>query len=181
MGRPKALVELGGATYLERAIALLTPLCDPVVVVLGYHRDEILESIGAAASVRVAINPDPARGMLSSLQCGLAAAACGEAGAVFTLVDCPAIRAATARRVVEEFIARGVEVAVPVFEGRRGHPVCVGPRVVAALLDEAASGRARDVIERYRTPASLVPVDDAGVVTDADEPADLAAIEALAR
>ncbi len=181
MGRPKALLTLGGVTFVERAIRLLEPLCGPLVVVVGYHREEILASLAGRGGVRVAVNEDPARGMLSSLQCGLAAAGQCEGGAMFTVVDCPAVRAETARAVLAAFRGRGVAVAVPVYGGRRGHPVCVSVEVARELGAAQEGEQARDVIARRRTAESVVDVDDAGVVTDADEPGDLAAIEALPR
>ncbi len=180
MGRPKALLTLGGVTFLDRAIALLAPLCNPLVLVLGFHREEIESSLAGRPGIRIAVNPDPARGMLSSLQCGLAAAPIADAGAMFTVVDCPAVRSETARAVLDAFLQRRVAVAVPVFNGKRGHPVCISLAVARDLLAAPANEPARDIIARHRTPDSLIDVNDPGAVTDADSPQDLAAIEALA-
>ena len=41
MGRPKALLDYRGETFLGRLIRVLGTSCDPVIVVLGYHADLI--------------------------------------------------------------------------------------------------------------------------------------------
>ncbi len=180
MGRPKALLTLGGVTFLERAIRLLAPFCDPLILVLGYHRDQIEFTLTNRPGIRIAVNPNPARGMLTSLQCGLAAAPITDSGAIFTVVDCPAVRPETARAVLDAFLLRRVAFAVPVYQGKRGHPVCISAEVARDLLAAPENESARDIIARHRTPESLVEVDDPGAVTDADTPQDLSTLEALA-
>ena len=69
MGRPKALLQYGGETFLGRLQRIFLQHCEPVVVVLGHDA----EVVGAAVDsrVRVAVNAEPERGMLTSLQAGL--------------------------------------------------------------------------------------------------------------
>jgi molybdenum cofactor cytidylyltransferase len=180
MGQPKALLPFGGVTFLDRAIALLAPLCDPLILVLGYHRGEIESSLAGRPGICIAVNPHPARGMLSSLQCGLAAAPLTDSGVMFTVVDCPAVRPETARAVLDAFLQRRPAVAVPVFNGKRGHPVCISLAVARDLLAAPANEPAREIIARHRTPDSLIGVNDPGAVTDADFPQDLATLDSLA-
>ena len=37
MGSPKALLDYRGETFVGRLVRILSPVCDPVIVVLGYH------------------------------------------------------------------------------------------------------------------------------------------------
>ena len=37
MGTPKALLEYRGETFVDRLVRVLGAVCDPVIVVLGYH------------------------------------------------------------------------------------------------------------------------------------------------
>ena len=179
MGAPKALLPIGGETFLDRLIALLLPVCHPVVVVLGVHRAPIATGIARGHDVLLIENPDPDRGMMSSLQCGLRALP-SASGVLFTLVDCPAILPSTIEAVVRYFFSQSLAAAVPEYNGRRGHPVCISPAVVVDLLAAPFSTQPRDVIQLHRTPASIVLVDDPGIVADADVPEDYAAVAALA-
>ncbi len=178
MGAPKALLPIGGETFLDRLIALLVPVCHPVLVVLGPHRGRIAAGIARGHDALLIENPDPARGMMSSLQCGLHALPPASA-VLFTLVDCPAILPSTIEAVVRHFFSQSLAVAVPEYNGRRGHPVCLSPAVVRDLLAAPFSTQPRDVVQLHRTPASILAVDDPGIVADADLPEDYAAVAAL--
>src|SRR5262249_39848884 len=70
MGTPKALLDYRGETFLDRLIRVTGAVCDPVIVVLGHHAQEIRGRVKSAA--HFVVNPDPERGQLSSLQTALA-------------------------------------------------------------------------------------------------------------
>ncbi|MGH9593849.1 MAG: nucleotidyltransferase family protein, partial [Bryobacteraceae bacterium] len=88
MGTPKALLDYRGETFVGRLMRVLGAVCDPVMVVLGYHAAEIGARV--PANVRVVLNPDPDRGQLSSLQTALAALPVEADGFAFVPVDSPA-------------------------------------------------------------------------------------------
>jgi CTP:molybdopterin cytidylyltransferase MocA len=165
MGRVKALLELDGESFVTRLARVLGVHCDPVVVVLGHHADAIRE---AAPGLEFAVNPDPERGMLSSLQTGLAAVDRSR-GVLFTPVDTPAVSEATVARLAAA-LADGAPAAVPVFGGKRGHPVAISGELARQLLALPLTERANSVI---RSAGGIeIPVEDPGVVLEVDTPAD---------
>jgi molybdenum cofactor cytidylyltransferase len=170
MGTPKALLDYGGETFLDRLARILGQCADPVIVVLGRDAAGIAAGARCRDAVALVANPDPDRGMLSSLQCALAALPPDADAAMFTPVDLPAIEGATVVRLAREFAASGAPVASPVYRGRRGHPVCVGRAVIAELLALPVTAQARDAIRRYDDRALAVEVDDPGVLRDVDDP-----------
>ncbi len=163
MGSPKALLEWNGETVLERMIGLIGAAADPVIVVVGFHA----ETIPPTARATRVVNPAPERGMLSSLQCGLRAVPEECEAVLFTPVDYPAVTVETVRALA----AVRAPVAIPVFEGRRGHPVLVSRPVAREILALPEDARASDVIRRYLDRAIMVEVNDRGVVEDIDDPA----------
>jgi molybdenum cofactor cytidylyltransferase len=169
MGTPKALLRLESETFLDRLIRLFSAHSSPIVVVLGPHADQIRSGIDRAALAQFVVNPDPNRGMLSSLQCGLAAAPDVDA-ALFTPVDHPGVDEATLRKIVHRFEATRAPVVIPEYQGQHGHPVLVARPLIAELLALPVTGQASDVIHRYRSETAYVPVDDAAVTTDVDDP-----------
>src|SRR5436190_24350199 len=74
MGRLKPLLPFGTRTVIETVVDSLraSPVAE-ILVVTG-HQSEAIEAALAQAPVRVVRNPDYPRGMLSSVQCGVAAA-----------------------------------------------------------------------------------------------------------
>lgn len=166
LGTPKAQLRLDDVRLLDRAIAVLRAGgCDEVLAVVRPTTD--------VDDARAVINPDPDRGLSSSLRLGLAAAQDTEADlAVLLLVDLPGVGAAAVRCVLQAALA-GASVVVATYAGHRSHPVGIGrPHwdEVAALArgDEGA----RPFLRTH--PELVVEVPCEGDPTDIDTPAQLA-------
>lgn len=178
LGSPKALAVLDGETFVARAIAALRDGgCDAISVVVAPPHAEIIE--GELSGVAVLHNPNPERGMLSSLKIGLSFAAREpELEAVlFSLIDHPRVRARTVQELVATSRAAPCRALRPLFGGRGGHPVLLSPEAIRDLLAAPDTASPRDVLGRITD----LPVDDPGVVDDVDVPADLAALESERR
>jgi molybdenum cofactor cytidylyltransferase len=171
MGRPKPLLELDGETFLDRVIDRFSGICRPVIVVLGYGADQVRAGIVRGAQAIILVNPAPERGMLSSLQCGLRHVPDTAEAVLFTPVDLPCITRDTIERLAA---AEPAPVAIPTFQGRKGHPVRVSQKIAAELLALPLDARATDVIHRHR--AHVIEVDDPGILHDVDTPDDYAAL-----
>jgi molybdenum cofactor cytidylyltransferase len=171
MGSPKALLEFQGETFLDRLIRVLGRACDPIVVVVGQHAAQIRSGIQRVSEVRLAVNPDPERGMLSSLQCGLALVPADAAAAMFLPVDHPNIEPRTVDLLAECFRRDRAPVSVPTYLGEHGHPVCIARAIVDELLALPLEAKASDVIHAQVANTLYIEVSDPAVVTDIDDPA----------
>jgi len=89
--------------------------------------------------------------------------------------DLPLVRACTLRAVAEAL--RTHEAVVPVFAGRRGHPVGFGAACGDALSRLSGPGGAAGLLRALRV--TELRVDDVGVVTDIDTVQALADAERL--
>ena len=171
MGSPKALLEFRGETFLDRLIRITGAVCDPVIVVLGHHAAEI--RAGVRSKARFVINPEPEHGQLSSLQTGLAALPPEAEGFAFMPMDCPAVREDTLARLAETFASREATtlLVIPRVGGdKRGHPVFATRRIAEELMALPLTGAARDVIHAHVGETQYVDVEDAGILTDIDDP-----------
>jgi CTP:molybdopterin cytidylyltransferase MocA len=163
MGRPKAEIVVAGTRLLDRAIgALRDGGCDPVFAVV---RDGT-----AVSGAQPVINPDPDRGMRSSLELAVAAAADCDGLAVL-LVDTPGIGAAAVRSVATHW--RPGRIALARYpDGRRGHPTMMAPELWRAALAEAGPDEgARALLAAH--PELVDAVDVPGDAADLDTPDDL--------
>ncbi|MGI8879099.1 MAG: nucleotidyltransferase family protein [Jatrophihabitans sp.] len=166
-GSPKAEVRVDGERLLDRAIGVLRAGgCAEVVAVVRAG----VEVAGATAVV----NPDPDRGMSSSLWLGLDAAAEASAGvAVILLVDLPGVPSDAVMGVLGAHDA-GAMVAVATYAGTRGHPVAFDR---ACWAEVAAAARGDNGARAYLAahPDQVIEVACVGESLDVDTPADLEA------
>ena len=169
MGTPKALLALDGETFLDRLIRLFSEVAVTPIVVLGHQAAQIQSGIRRGAQAAFVVNPDPERGMLSSLQCGLRAVPQTAEAVMFTPVDHPNLERSTLEKLIGHFNAQHASAIVPAFHGEHGHPVLIARPFVAELLALPATAQASDVIHRYRSETDYISVDDPAVITDIDD------------
>ncbi|MDQ2899126.1 MAG: nucleotidyltransferase family protein [Acidobacteriota bacterium] len=173
MGRAKALLQFHGETFLDALIARFAAVCDPVIVVLGHQPDVVLAGIRRAKEARFVVNPRYALGQLTSMQRGLRETPPDTPGVLFTLVDHPNVSATTLRELLADSHAL---LAIPVYGGRKGHPIFFRAELIPEFLALPPEGQAREVVRRYLDKTAYVPVSDPGILDDIDDPA---AYEAL--
>jgi molybdenum cofactor cytidylyltransferase len=170
-GSMKLVADVDGLPLLQRTLASLLDAGVARVVVVT--RDgAAFPAVPALADPRVttAVNPDPARGMFSSIQAGL-----GAAGGDVVLVlpaDMPFVSAATVEAVAARAAASGA-VIVPAHGGRRGHPIAIPRRLCDRLATLAPEASLKEALAAVGAPRLELDVADPGVVHDVDVPDDL--------
>ncbi len=173
LGRPKALVELGGQSLAERGVALLRAGgADPVIVVTG----AVDVSLPGVITVH---NPDWSTGMGSSLRTGLATLPADSEAVVVALVDQPLIGPQTVRRLIVAF-HEGADLAVACYAGQRRNPVLIGRRHWAGVAAAAqADLGARGFLREHQDLITPVECGDIGLPDDLDTAEDLSRISSL--
>ena len=177
MGRPKALLPIGGDTFVTRVCrTLLEAGIGDLVVVTGAEHDAIAAAVdGARLRVRVVENPRRDDGQLSSLLTGLAVADRPGVDAVLVhLVDAPLVSPETARAVLDAFLRTHAPIVRPAVGGRHGHPVLFARRVFDDLRRADPAIGAKAVVQAHAAEVCDVQVDDEGACRDIDTPEDLA-------
>jgi CTP:molybdopterin cytidylyltransferase MocA len=178
LGRPKALVSLGGQLLVERAIAIASDGgCEPVIVVLGSHSDEVLAraDLGAARPV---LAENWSQGMGASLRAGIdAAEALGCEAIAVILVDQPRIGPDALRRLLAAW-QLGASAAVATYDGQPRNPVVLDRSIWAEVRD-AASGDvgARGWLRANPDRVVEVACEGTGDPVDIDTPEDLDALQ----
>ncbi len=187
LGRPKALIVLGGQSLSRRGIELLRAGgASPVIVVTGAAElDEPGARPGTGAGdhrpqdVTSVHNPRWRTGMGSSVAVGLAAVPGDCAAAVLALADQPLVGAESVRRLIAAH-AEGASVAVACYQGRPRNPVLIG-REHFAEVTELARGDvgARPFLQAHPDLVARIECGDTGEPDDIDTPEDLARVEAV--
>jgi molybdenum cofactor cytidylyltransferase len=169
IGGPKALLSLGERSFLCRVAELLAREgVDHLLAVLGYQAERVRQECGVT-NVEFVTNTDYARGMLGSTLCGLdRAQALGADAVLVHPVDHPVVSPATVAAVVAALRAEA-RVAVPSWEGRRGHPAGFARGSWSALRCAPPSVGARAVLRNHPNWVVHVP-GDSGCLTGINTP-----------
>ena len=176
MGGPKALLPLGGTTFLATACRSFDrPGVAAVVAVLGAEAARVREGVAIPEGVSVVVNERWREGMLTSVWAGLDAAEALSADAVLLHpVDNPLVEPATIDAVLAA-LAGGAAIAVPSHGGRRGHPAGFARSVFPDLRAAPLEGGARAVLAARPELVVHLPAGPDCLV-DVDTAADLAAL-----
>ena len=172
MGQPKALLSIGGQTFIERIVdALRKAGLQNIIVVLGHDAEAMRQKI-AHLPVTILVNPDYKKGQLSSLRVAirhlLPNDRCG--GLLVHLVDHPYIDAALVNLLIERFEDSGKLIAVPRFHGKRGHPVIFARSLFDELLNAPEDQGAKAVVNAHRDETLEIETEDEGITLDIDTP-----------
>ena len=178
MGRPKLLLPFHGGPVVARVVeALRQAGVEPIALVTSAERADIQEW-ARAAGLLVALNPAPERGMLSSIQAGIAALGGGEElarrGEVLLVApaDLPALQAATVAELLRRRATAAAPLALPVCGGKRGHPLAIAPGLIPEIATLDPEVGLRQLLDRHAADVLEVEVVDSGAVDDVDTPQD---------
>jgi len=133
-GGGKLLASLEGRPILQHVLDRLAAAgSGEVIVVLGEDADDIEVAISWRDECRVR-NPEPARGLSSSLRVGIAAVPLGVGAVLVVLGDQPRVSAAAIRALVDAGVDTDRPIAVPVYVGDGGrNPVLMGREAFALV------------------------------------------------
>lgn len=176
MGRSKALLPWDEQTIIAHHAGLMNSQNGGEAWIVMQQDDPALSAELDRIqwpSARRVINPlAPDCDMLASIQCGVRAALDSDAVAIgIALVDQPLIQRNTINALLSAARKRRDEILQPLFEGRRGHPVLL-PRSVAHELALFSGLSLREFLAEHHEQRGTLEVDDPGVVTDLDTPAE---------
>ena len=178
MGRPKLLLPFRGTALVGAVVeALRQAGAAPIVLVTSAEREDLLDW-ARETGLTAAVNTDPERGMLSSIREGIAAlggaAALARAGEVLLVcpADLPGLRAATVGELLRRQAEAAAPLAVPVFRGKRGHPLAIAAALIPEIETLDLEVGLRQLLDRHAAEVLEVEVGDEGAVEDVDTPED---------
>ena len=170
MGSPKALLPYQGRPFLEHLLDVTAHRQIGVRrVVLGAHAEPIAKVIDLKAD-EIVINHEWEKGQLSSIQAALHSLPQGTDGMLLCLIDHPLISAALVQDLIEEFYKTRSPIVLPVYEGRRGHPVIFAASLYDELLRAPLETGARAVVWAHKGEVEELRTNEEGCVLNLNDP-----------
>jgi molybdenum cofactor cytidylyltransferase len=173
MGSPKALLPYQGRPFLEHLLDVTThPKIGARRVVLGAHAELIADAVRLAVN-EVVINEDWEQGQLSSIQAGIRSLPAGTDGVILCLIDHPLITAGLIDDLIGRFYADRTAkplIVLPIYQGKRGHPVLFSAGVYDELLAAPRDQGARSVVWAHAGEIAEVITAEQGCVLNLNDP-----------
>jgi len=161
-------MPFGRSTVLGSVIAALVAAdIAPVVIVTGADSAAVEASL-ESAPVQLIRNPDPTRGMVSSIRVGVGGLPSSLHRFLIALGDQPRIRPGDLSHLMQEHRMSGKGIALPTYRGKRGHPVLFGSSYRQAILGLTDQQTLRDLIHAHRDDCLEVACDSDAYVRDLD-------------
>ena len=170
MGSPKALLPYQGRPFLEHLLEVTSHRNIGVRrVVLGAHAEPIAKAIQLEAD-EIVINEDWEKGQLSSIQAALRSLPPGTDGILLCLIDHPLISSLLVQDLIEQFYKAKKPIVLPIYEGRRGHPVIFSASLYDELLRAPLETGARAIVWAHKSDVEEVQTNEAGCVLNLNDP-----------
>ncbi|MGZ8514318.1 MAG: NTP transferase domain-containing protein [Candidatus Limnocylindrales bacterium] len=172
-GGGKLLAPLAGKPILQHVLDRLAEAgIEDVTVVLGRDESAIEGAITWRAERRV-VNPEPERGLASSLQVGMATIGDDPDAILIALGDQPLVTAGTIHTLLDAPVDASKPVVVPVYADDPGRNPVLVRRTGFALIGEATGDRGLGPVLAAH-PEAVQAVPTRGDNPDVDTQADLA-------
>jgi len=161
MGKWKMTLPLEDSTIIETSVANALGGCGRIILVTGFHHEELETLFQNHTAVTCVYNPDFEKDMFSSVREGSKHI---ESDYFYVaLGDMPFIPS----RVYRELAPFAGEKAVfPELDGRQGHPVLLPASILPRIRESVGLRHMRDLLADY--PSTSIPFDCEGVIHDID-------------
>lgn len=168
-GSFKMEFPLGDKTLIERSIEGMYNVCSRIVVVGGFRVERVRELLSAYPKVEVIENKTWQSGMFSSVKVGIRHV---NAERFFLLpADVPLVP----ESVYLKLLSRKLDIIVPTFCGRKGHPICLHRSIVGPILCEPDTSNLRHLIQKRGF--ETISVEHKEILVDVDTPEDIAELD----
>ena len=167
MGDFKPLLNIGSISIAQRVVATFQQAgVEKIVMVTGYNAVMLERHLAGNGVVFLRNDNYETTQMFDSVRIGLSYLRdkCGRV--LFTPVDIPLFTADTVRRLLET----DAPLACPAVDGETGHPTLIVASLFDRILSDSGDQGLRGALNRCGAELTLIPVEDRGILHDADTP-----------
>lgn len=176
MGRPKLLLPWNNTSVIGHLIQEWRTLGAGQIAIVCRAEDAMLQAELDRQKLPLRdriFNPEPDRGMFSSIQCAANWEGWRDGLTAWAIVlgDQPHVRMETLRQLLAFYSEHAEAICQPAFNGHARHPVVLPGRAFGELRHSAAP-TLRDFLQRTACSRFEYATDDAGLSLDLDRPED---------
>lgn len=167
---PKANLLYNNKTFLANIVDIFSKSgLGKIYAVVGKDA-ELIKTTNKDLEVEFLTNKEYKKGQLSSIKVSLEHIPKTCDSIMIHLVDHPLIQRETVKAILTARKSTNAPVIIPVFKGKRGHPVLFGSEVFDDIKSAPMDVGARSVVWKYANNVHEIIVDDQGIVLNINTP-----------
>ena len=170
-GSNKLMYEIDGMSMYLRTLnqlqAAVSELGNCELIVVTQYKE--IAAKARALGAKVLINPQPERGISSSMQIGLAAAK-ESAACLFTVSDQPWLSAETIVRLVHKLQSESKGMACTIWAQKTGNPCIFSRKYYQELMEITGDKGGKQIINRHPEDVTYLEIEDEKELVDVDVP-----------
>ena len=169
MGKPKLLLPFGEKTIIETVIGnVIKSKAEKILAVLGSDWEKIEKKI-KNLPLKIIVNSNFTKGMLSSVQCGFQTLPKNTQAVLVVLGDQPAVSSAIIDKIIDAFKRIKKGIVLPVYKNNRGHPVLIDMKYRDEVENLSPDVGLRDLVYNHPEDILEVEVETPGILGDIDD------------
>ena len=169
MGEFKPMLSIGSISVAQRVVATLSQSgVSKIVMVTGYNATMLERHLSGNGIIFLRNEDYETTQMFDSVKIGLSYLLNKCDRVLFTPVDVPLFTAKTVKTILDS----GAPLAVPMCEGRQGHPILIANHLIPEILEDSGEMGLKGAMDRCSVPLLRIDVEDPGTIHDADTPED---------
>jgi len=173
MGEFKPMLSIGSISVAQRVVATLSQAgVSRIVMVTGYNATALERHLAGNGIIFLRNEAYETTQMFDSVKIGLSYLLDKCDKVLFTPVDVPLFTAKTVKTILDS----GAPLAVPMCEGKQGHPILISNDLIPEILRDSGEMGLKGAMDRCSQPLLRIDVEDPGTVRDADTPEDFSAL-----
>ena len=173
MGEFKPMLSIGSISVAQRVIATLSQAgVSKIVMVTGYNATVLERHLSGNGIIFLRNENYETTQMFDSVKIGLSYLQDKCDKVLFTPVDVPLFTARTVKTILDS----GAPLAVPMCEGKQGHPILIANDLIPEILNDCGEMGLKGAMDRCSVPLLRIDVEDPGTIHDADTPEDFSAL-----
>jgi molybdenum cofactor cytidylyltransferase len=172
MGTQKLLLPFGDSTIISHIVnQFLKSKITKINVVVGHQAEQVTTEL-SDKPVAIIHNPEYKSGMLSSVRAGIRDIPQDCAAVLIALGDQPSITTNLIDKMVRYFSTTNKKIIVPIYNGKRGHPILFSTAFKNEILTNFDDIGLRGILQAHNSDVYEMIFSDRSVISDMDYPRD---------
>ena len=169
-GKNKLLLKYKRKTLINHVLkSLIKSKVNKIIIVLGHESREIKKIVLKSKKIIFVFNSNYAKGISTSIKCGLKKISKKNIGFLITHADMPLVSKTILNTLCSALKSKNKEIFVPVYKRKIGNPLAFKYSMIKSLKKIKGDRGAKKLIRSNKSKVQLVKMKSKSILIDFDQ------------